>query len=80
MVDNELNKLFDMQNLRAFDERRPMMVQRENKATQVPVKSKPPLPVLTSPLSKLAGRIAIAAWQRIPLGIRPYIKRLLGRV
>lgn len=52
--------------------------------TSVPVKAMPPLPaVLTNqskPLTRFIGRLLIATWQRVPMGIRPYIKRMLGRI
>ena len=50
-----------------------------SKATRFPVRSKPPLPVLRSPLTKALGRLALKIWQYIPIEIRPYIKRMVRR-
>lgn len=56
--------------------------------TSAPIRSKPPLPSaltrnstpLLMPLQRLLIRGMVTVWQRIPVGLRPYIKRLLGRV
>ena len=62
--------------------KRPMLREgggKLSKATRFPVRYKPPLPVLRSPLTKALGRLALKIWQYIPIVIRPYIKRMLGR-
>ncbi|WP_260293643.1 hypothetical protein [Sedimenticola hydrogenitrophicus] len=79
MVDSELKAMFEGLELLPIADARSTILAQVKKATQVPVKSKPPLPVLTSPFTRAVGRFVIAAWQRIPVGVRPYIKRLLGR-
>lgn len=47
--------------------------------TSVPMRAKPPLPTILSGKARFLGKIAIAVWQNIPVGMRPYIKKILGR-
>jgi hypothetical protein len=47
--------------------------------TSVPMRAKPPLPTILSGKARFLGKIAIAVWQKIPVGMRPYIKKILGR-
>lgn len=75
MVDSEIETLFGM----LMRPRTGVVMPSLSKATEYPVRAKPPLPVLTSPLEKALGRLLIALWQQIPIGVRPYLKRLLGR-
>ena len=75
MVDSEIETLFGM----LMRPRTGVVTPSLSKATAYPVRAKPPLPVLTSPLVKALGRLLIALWQQIPIGVRPYLKRLLGR-
>uniref|UniRef100_UPI004047103A hypothetical protein n=1 Tax=Polynucleobacter sp. TaxID=2029855 RepID=UPI004047103A len=75
MVDSEIETLFGMLKR----PRTGVVTPSLSKATECPVKAKPPLPVLTSPLAKALGRLLIALWQQIPIRVRPYLKRLLGR-
>ena len=75
MVDREIGVMFEAQRRSITDS----VLTPLRKATPFPIRSKPPLPALTSPLAKVFGRLAIALWQRIPKCVRPYIKRLLGR-
>jgi hypothetical protein len=76
MVDSEIETLFGM----LMRPRTCVVPPSLSKATECPVRAKPPLPVLTSPLAKALGRLLIALWQQIPIRVRPYLKRLLGRV
>lgn len=78
MVDSEIEVMFEALKLPLTDAVVTPLAPL-SKVTPFPIKSKPPLPALTSPLEKALGRLVIALWQRIPVGIRPYIKRLLGR-
>jgi hypothetical protein len=75
MVDSEIETLFGMLKR----PRTGVVTPSLSEATEYPVRAKSPLPVLTSPLAKALGRLLIALWQQIPIGVRPYLKRLLGR-
>ena len=75
MVDSEIKTLFGT----LMRPRIAVVSPSLSKATDCPVRAKPPLPVLTSPLEKAFGRFFIVLWQKIPTGVKPYLKRLLGR-
>jgi hypothetical protein len=76
MVDVEIQKMLEPK----IQSRSALGIVPLGQATPFPIRSKPPLPVLRSPLAKALGRLAIAIWQQIPLVLRPYIKKLLGRI
>ncbi len=76
MVDSEILKVFASQ----IQSRSNLGENPLSQATSFPIRSKPPLPVLRSPFAKALGRLAIAIWQHIPIGLRPYIKKMLGRI
>jgi len=82
MVDGEIGAMFEELKL-PLTEAVSSPLAPWSKATRFPVKSKPPLPQMLTrsslPFSSVVVRLMIAVWQRIPVGIRPYIKRLLGR-
>jgi hypothetical protein len=75
MVDAEIQQMLLSTKRHPSDLSMPTL----SRTTSCPVRSKPPLPVFTSPYAKAVGRLAIALWQHLPMGIRPYIKRMLGR-
>lgn len=82
MVDGEIGKIIADLNLNLTDTEI-ALTDTLSKITHFPIKSKPPLPpsLMRSkfPLAPLISYLIIAAWQRIPIVIRPYIKRLMGR-
>lgn len=55
--------------------------------TEAPIRSRPPLPSLLTqdtvpflmPLKRLVAKGLIAGWQKVPMSLRPHVKRLLGR-
>lgn len=48
--------------------------------TLTPLRAKPPLPTMLSGRARLLGEVLIAIWQLVPISIRPYIKKLIGRI
>ncbi len=82
MVDHEIDMMFDV--LRRLPPSK--LPSSLSKSTASPIRSRPPLPLFTPlltkathPFSKAFSHLLIVLWQQIPIGIRPYIKRLLGR-
>ncbi len=76
MVDGEIQKMLNAK----MQSRSALGLIPSDKVTSFPIRSKPPLPVLRSPFAKALGRLAITIWQQIPLSLRPYIKKLMGRI
>ncbi len=56
----------------------------ESGITSAPLRARPPLPAFftnqSMPLTRFVGRMLVATWQRVPIRIRPYLKRMLGRI
>lgn len=82
MVDGEIGMMFEELKQPLTDAALSPLASR-SEATQFPVKSKPPLPPMLTRSSLMFTPVVVRwimlVWQRIPVGIRPYIKRLLGR-
>ena len=74
-VDSEIGGMLEELKLPLSD----IVLTPVSEATWFPVKSKPPLSMLSPLLNKAFGRQVIALWQRIPVGVRPYIRKLIGR-
>jgi hypothetical protein len=47
--------------------------------TSVPLRAKPPLPKILSGRLGFLGKVVIAIWDWLPMGLRPIVKALFGR-
>lgn len=77
-VDAEFKSAFSRHGIKLLREN-PRLLTANVYITSSPLRAAPPFPAILSGKAQILGKVAIAMWQKIPVGLRPYIKRILGR-